>query len=783
MRGTRSPGRRELRSAAAAALVAAAALGAPHAEAQQASQDPQAPPAAPPKETREAWPSRAREVPVRYAMTAELRSVGADPSPRHIKGTQHVHWTNTAPDAAGSLYLHLYANAFRNTRSTFFREFLRDGGEVPEDMVFGGIEIQRITLLDRPLEWEFVQPDDGNADDRTVARVKLDEPVEPGTGIALRIEFTTELPSVFRRMGASRDFVMAAQWYPKLGRYLGREAPVPHLREGWYCHQYHATTEFAADFADYDVELTVPLAWKTGATGSVESPWTDESGGRRGETWRARSVVDFAWTASPRFLESKRTIDPAAPAHGDVFADPVASEIAWVRRLLDLSEEESRLPPVTVRLLLQPEHAAQAERHFEAARAALGMFGAWLGPYPYPELTIVDPAYGGESSGGMEYPQLVTAGTEIDATRASQQPEHVIVHEIGHQWFMNLLASNEAEEAWLDEGLNSWCTARVLHKAYGPATAVTKVLGHRFPTELPYTFPGLHAGWPEALRLPKWSHPPDLEAFRLWRDFPVLAASDAWRYRDDPILPARRSYLRNARWDEMVRAGWEYVDRGSYRANAYPRPMLFVETLARTLVRDHGREEGERRLLRALRGYGRAQRFRHPRGEDFLAAFRDHAGLDPAPYWSALAKTTGLLDYAIEQVTETTDPVLAGWTDDGGTKRLVAAGEDRRPRKLRTTVLVRRRGEVVVPVVVSARVSGAEVPVERLWDGVERWRTFTFDGKLREVRIDPDRVFLQDARLSDNAWVDRPNAQPAVKWSVQGLLWLENALTAWGRFF
>ena len=753
--------------AAAAALALAAPVGA-----QQAP---------PPKE---AWPSRAASVPVRYVIDADLRTVGTDEHPRHIKGTQLVHWTNTAGDAANSLYLHLYANAFRNTRSTFFREFLRDGGKVPEDMVFGGIDVSRIALLDRPLQFEYVQPDDGNADDRTVIRVKLEEPVDSNTAIALRIEFTTELPSVFRRMGASRDFVMAAQWYPKLGRYLGRDAKHPNLRDGWYCHQYHAATEFAADFADYEVELTVPAAWKTGATGAIDGkPAEDGPAGTRTEFWKARSVVDFAWTASPRFVTEERTIHPAAAPGGDRTSDPVADEVAWVRRLLDLTEEDARLPPVKVRLLLQPEHTAQADRHFDAARIALGTFGAWLGPYPYAELTIVDPAFGGESAGGMEYPQLVTAGTEVDSPRESQDPEHVIVHEIGHQWFMNLLASNEAEEAWLDEGLNSWCTVRALHLARGRAAAVTRVLGHPFTTELPYTFPGLHAGWPDVLRLPSWSHPPDLEVFRLWRDLPVLAATDSWRWRDDPVLPARRSYLRNAPWDRMVRPAWEYADRGSYRANAYPRPVLFVETLARTLVSDHGPEEGERRLLRALRGYARSQRFRHPRGEDFLAAFREHAGLDPAPYWAALAESTGLLDYSIEDVTDAADPVLRGWTEEGGARRLVPEGEVTKPRKVRERVRIRRRGEVVVPVVLKVRLAGHDRHEVREWDGVDRYRDFTFDGKVREVRIDPDRVFLQDARLSDNSWVERANVQPGVKWSVQALLWLENALTSWGRFF
>lgn len=727
------------------------------------------------------WRTQAESVPVRYTIQADLRPAAGGEAPRRIVGTARILWTNTASTTADCLYLHLYPNAFRNSRSSLVRELLRNGDALPDDMVWGGIEIQRMTLLGRALEWTYVQPDDGNADDRTVARVALAEPVEPSSTIALVIEFTTELPSILRRMGASRDYVFAAQWYPKLGRFLGTDARVPHLREGWTCHQYHVSTEFDADFADYDVTLVVPNGWKTGATGAlVAQPVENPALETRTETWQARSVVDFAWTASPRFLAFARTVTPSSAADP---ADPVVTEQRRVRRLLDAAPEDTELPPVRVTLLLQPEHADQEERHFEAVRVALGTYGAWFGPYPYPQLTVVDPAFGGERSGGMEYPQLVTAGTSVGSPASSLRPEHVVVHEVGHQWFMNLLANNEAQEAWLDEGLNSWATAKAMHLRWGPATSVTTVLGHPFETELAYTFPGLHAGWPGAVGLPKWAHPPDLEAFRLWRDLPLLGATGARRHRDDPFLPARRSYLRNAPWDEMVRAGWEYVDAGSYRANAYPRPILFLETIARTLRLDHGAEEGERRFLRALREYARTHRFRHPRGEDLLAAFREHAAFDPAPRWNALARSTGLVDYAVESVSETTDPALEGWTDAGGVRRLVQRGSDDAERRLRSSVLVRRRGEVAVPVTVRVRIAGAERPVEVRWDGAERWRRFPFDGRVVEAAVDPDRVFLQDARLSDNAWRKDASPQPAVKWSVQTLLWLENALTAWGRFF
>ena len=119
-----------------------------------------------------------------------------------------------------------------------------------------------------------------------------------------------------------------------------------------------------------------------------------------------------------------------------------------------------------LRLLLQPEHRGQESRHFDAARAALQLFGQWFGPYPFGHLTIVDPAYR-SGSGGMEYPTLFTAGTSwiVPDAVTFNTPEEVTVHEAGHQWWQGVVGSNEFEDAWIDEGITTYATARVMDEA------------------------------------------------------------------------------------------------------------------------------------------------------------------------------------------------------------------------------------------------------------------------------------------------------------------------------
>ena len=101
-------------------------------------------------------------------------------------------------------------------------------------------------------------------------------------------------------------------------------------------------------------------------------------------------VHDFAWTTSPDYVERRARFEHPA------------------------------LPAVDMRLLLQPEHAGQADRHFEATRATLKYYGEWYGAYPYGHVTIVDPAWN-SGAGGMEYPTLFTAGTRWIAPRGGHR--------------------------------------------------------------------------------------------------------------------------------------------------------------------------------------------------------------------------------------------------------------------------------------------------------------------------------------------------------------------------
>ena len=370
-----------------------------------------------------ATPPRAAAV-VEYRIEARL-----DAQTRTVTGALRARWQNRGRTPVDALTLHLYLNAFANNRTTLMtglgERAERWWARHPDG--WGRIDLAalRVGGRDALADLAFVQPDDGNPDDHTLAHLRLAAPLPPRGTVDLELDFIATLPRLFVRSGHAAPFFFVGQWYPKLAV----------LEDGrWRGHQYHATSEFYADFATYDVSLTVPATYVLGHTGVAE-PALDNGDGTKTVRVRAADVHDFAWTADPRF------------------------------RVLEADSDG-----VAVRLLLQPPHHSQAPRLLAALRAAMTRNATWFGPYPYPVLTVVDPGPGGWGAAGMEYPMLFTAGTTWWMPSGVRLPEMLVVHEFGHQYWQGLVANDEVTEAWLDEGVNTYVEGLIMDEAYGPGS-------------------------------------------------------------------------------------------------------------------------------------------------------------------------------------------------------------------------------------------------------------------------------------------------------------------------
>jgi hypothetical protein len=630
-----------------------------------------------------------------YTIAARL-----DPASRTLTGEGLLTWRNTSAIPADSLQFHLYYNAWRNTRSTWMREAALAGDtealERPASD-WGWIDVTSIRRIgegsppsDLTPGMRFIAPDDGNPDDRTVLEVPLDAPVAPGATINVQLAWSSVVPRTFARTGTIGNFYFLAHWFPKIGVLENT---------GWNCHQFHAGTEFFSDFGIYDVRLTVPRGWVVGATGA-ERGRRDERDGTTTHHYYAEDVHGFAWTTSPDFIEHTATFEHAA------------------------------LPAVGMRLLLQPEHASQADRHLEATRATLKYYGEWFGPYPYGNITIVDPAWQ-SGAGGMEYPTLFTAGTRWLAPRRIAQPEGVTVHEAGHQFWYGVVATNEFEHAWMDEGLNTFSTARTLEQFFTP-----QHVGRRyFGGFIPWVIDGVT----------------------------LSRATDGNRlggYR-----PAARS-------DIPATPSWQYWP-GTGGAITYNKTALWLNTLERLLGWDA--------LQRILSTYYQRFAFKHPRPQDFFAVANEVSGRDLTWFFDQVHRSANAFDYAVTGLTS--EPVLdRGYFGEAG-DRAFSAEHGRRDR-YRTIVVVKRQAEGVFPVTVRVLLENGE-DVRWEWDGRETWKRFEIERPVRAVsaQVDPDRVLLLDLNYTNNSRSLAPQAEAAArKWSLTWLIWLQDQLLTYGFF-
>ena len=126
-----------------------------------------------------------------------------------------------------------------------------------------------------------------------------------------------------------------------------------------------------------------------------------------------------------------------------------------------------------------PEHCAFVDRYLKAIKQSLEYLEKHVGKYPYPKITVVDPPTHTLNSGFMEYPMMITGATAYGIPRSVRSVESLVIHEFTHMYFMASLASNEKEEAWLDEGFVTYFEDRILDHYYGNQSSLFDVLGAR----------------------------------------------------------------------------------------------------------------------------------------------------------------------------------------------------------------------------------------------------------------------------------------------------------------
>lgn len=478
--------------------------------------------------------------------------------------TQSMRWKNTSPDTIRELRMYMYMNAFKDLKSTYLR-----GGSTT---IFGqdlltrkAIDWGYITINDimdeegNNLPQKYIQPNDQNEDDQSVVSIKLKEPILPGESKEFSLKFVVKLPKTIVRSGFGKDdFFLFVHWFPQIGVYEQDK----NEDWGWNCHQFMRGTEFFADFGDYNVEINASDHLVIGASGCRIGERTEN--GRQIVQFQAYDIIDFGWVVYSNY---------------DVYT--------------------SSFMGVDIEILMPPEHCAFADRYLTAVQHGLEYLGENVGKYPYPKITIVDPPVHTLNSGFMEYPMMITGASFYGIPRSVRTVESLVIHEFTHMYFMATLASNEKEEAWLDEGFVTYYEDRIMDHYYGDKGSLFNVFGFR-------------SGNAENSRLEYTGLP-------------------------NPSIGA------------IARPGWEF--NGSFKGLVYSKMASVLKTLEGIVSRQVMDE--------IIKTYFEAYKFKHPKEADFRGVvdrvLRQHKlGLpfDAEDFFDQCLHGTDICDYELVRMNE-----------------------------------------------------------------------------------------------------------------------------------
>lgn len=351
-----------------------------------------------------------------------------------ITGFEQIDYYNNSPDTLFFIWIHLWPNAYKNDRTAFSDQLLVNGRT---DFYFSPENKKGyINKLNFKVDKINASTED-HPQHQDITKLLLPHPLTPGKMIKIETPFHVKLPYNFSRGGHVEQSYQLTQWYPK---------PAVYDKNGWHEMPYLDQGEFYSEFGNFDVEITVPKNYIVAATGDLQNEdeklWlkvksnsiifkTDKkdlekvivpnsSSSLKTLKYLQNNVHDFAWFADKTFLVKEDTLMLSSGKVVNIFAYFLSSnQLLWVNSLSFIKK-------------------------------AIISKSQWLGEYPYNVVSVVDNA--SPTSGGMEYPTI----TLLTAGNSEATLESVINHEVGHNWFYGILATNERQYPWMDEGINSF---------------------------------------------------------------------------------------------------------------------------------------------------------------------------------------------------------------------------------------------------------------------------------------------------------------------------------------
>ena len=422
----------------------------------------------------------------------------------------------------------------------------------------------------------------------TMMRVELPQPLAPGASFSFRITWSVTVNPAgladsragLEGFGDASPLIEAAHWYPRLCVYDDVE--------GWQNKQFLGAGEFALEFGDFEVEITVPADHVVAATGLLQNADEVLSPEQRARWSKAMAPGNQQPVMIVTLEEARQKL--AAPAAGEKtwrFAAQNVRDFAWAssrRFLWDCLGVQVRDggPIIAAQSFWPPEGEPLWSRLSTRAIAhTLRVYSRMTFDYPYPSAASVNgPVY------GMEYPMICFNSPRPSPWNSAKEDEYalvgVVIHEVGHNWFPMIVNSDERQWTWMDEGLNSFV---------------------------------------ESIASREWS-----EDFPIYGGDPGMIAMQVADPESEPLMTSS---------DSTKNFGW----------NGYAKPSAGLHMLRNVVM-------GEQLFDLAFSTYARRWMFKRPQPADFFRTMEDASAVDLDWFWRAWFYETGSVDFSIRSFLE-----------------------------------------------------------------------------------------------------------------------------------
>lgn len=546
-----------------------------------------------------------------------------------LSGTERMTYTNNAPTTLEYIWVQLDQNADSRVHSRTYRAKAAIAQDTLPANVLANPMARGFLGIDPPFEGGYTISRVQVVDNRgglvdakywingTVMRIDLLRPIARGQSAQVEIDWSYKIPmSGEGNNGRGAREKVSDGWIYEIAQWFPRASVYDDVN-GWQTDQFLGQGEFYLEFGDYEVDITVPYNHILDATGELQNPEqvltqtqrnrleqayqqnepmfivTREEVGRPESrptqsgflTWKfkAKNVRDFA------FASSKTYVWDAAGYRYNPTDKPIQLHSMYPRDAMPLWNK------VSTRSIWQ----------------TLESYGRMSIPYPYPKASNMN-----GSVGGMEYPMIAFCGGRPDKEGNYTEAQErglisVTIHEVGHNWFPMIIASDERKWTWQDEGVNTF-VQYYAEQDYAKRWQNTPV-GTQFKDG---TYPSRRG--PAKLIVPYMKQPDQM---------PIMTHSDA-------------------------------IIRNTFGNNGYSKPATGLFMLREQIA-------GPAAFDDAFREYSRKWAFKKPQPADFFRALDDGLGENLSWFWRGWFYTTLSNDQAITQVKELDASRLAGNYDQG----------------------------------------------------------------------------------------------------------------------